>query len=81
MWLLPISVLLFSVAVAFPLGWYLAWIMDGHYRAPQALTWCERRVNSGPQNWKQYTVALLGLQCRALSFTANCLVAAAMDAA
>ena len=59
MWLLPISVLLFSVAVAFPLGWYLAWIMDGHYRAPQALTWCERRVNSGPQTWKQYAVALL----------------------
>jgi K+-transporting ATPase A subunit len=59
MWLLPISVLLFSVAVAFPLGWYLARIMDGHYRAPQALNWCERRVNSGPQTWKQYAVALL----------------------
>ena len=59
MWLLPISVLLFSVAVAFPLGWYLAWIMDGHYRAPRALNWCERRVNSGPQSWKQYAVALL----------------------
>jgi len=59
MWLLPISVLAFSVIVAFPLGGYLAWIMGGRYRPPRLLKWFEERVNSGPQNWKQYAVALL----------------------
>ena len=59
MWLLPISVLLFSVMVAFPLGRYLAWIMDGRYHAPRLLKWCEERLDSGPQSWKQYTVALV----------------------
>jgi potassium-transporting ATPase potassium-binding subunit len=59
MWLLPISVLIVSVIVAFPLGGYLAWIMDGRYRPPRLLRWCEERVNSGSQNWKQYAVALL----------------------
>ncbi len=59
MWLLPISVLLFSVMVAFPLGRYLAWIMDGRYHAPRLLKWCEERLDSGPQSWEQYTIALL----------------------
>ena len=59
MWLLPISVLVFSVLVAIPLGRYLAWIMDGKYHAPGVLRWCEERINSGPQNWKQYAIALL----------------------
>jgi potassium-transporting ATPase potassium-binding subunit len=59
MWLLPISVLAFSVIVAFPLGGYLAWIMGGHYRPPRLLKWFEERVNSGPQNWKQDAIALL----------------------
>ena len=59
MWLLPISVLVVSVIIAVPLGRYLAWIMDGRYHAPRLLKWCEKRVDSGPQNWKQYAVALL----------------------
>ena len=59
MWLLPISVLAFSVIVDFPLGGYLAWIMDDRYRPPRLLEWFEKRVNSGPQNWKQYAVSLL----------------------
>jgi K+-transporting ATPase ATPase A chain len=33
--------------------------MDGRYHAPRLLKWCEKRVDSGPQNWKQYAVALL----------------------
>ena len=59
MWLFPISVLLVSVIVAIPLGRYLAWIMDGRYQPPRVLKWCEARINSGPQNWKQYAIALL----------------------
>jgi K+-transporting ATPase ATPase A chain len=33
--------------------------MDGRYHPPRLLKWCEERLNSGPQNWKQYAVALL----------------------
>jgi len=33
--------------------------MDGRYRPSRLLRLCEDRVNSGPQNWKQYAVALL----------------------
>ena len=33
--------------------------MDGRYRAPAVLRWLEGRLDTGPQNWKQYAVALL----------------------
>jgi len=33
--------------------------MDGKYRAPRALKWFENRLDTGPQNWKQYTLALV----------------------
>src|SRR5258705_3517074 len=33
--------------------------MDGKYKAPKVFRWFEARLNSGPQNWKQYTVSLL----------------------
>jgi K+-transporting ATPase ATPase A chain len=59
MWLLPISVIIFTIIIAVPLSRYMAKIMDGDYRAPKVLQWFEKRLNSGPQNWKQYTVALL----------------------
>jgi K+-transporting ATPase ATPase A chain len=59
MWLLPICVIVFTIAIAVPLSRYMAKIMDGSYRAPAVLRWFEKRLDSGPQNWKQYTVALL----------------------
>jgi K+-transporting ATPase ATPase A chain len=59
MWLLPISLIIFTIIIAVPLSRYTAKIMDGDYRAPKVLQWFEKRLNSGPQNWKQYTVALL----------------------
>jgi K+-transporting ATPase ATPase A chain len=59
MWILPFSLIAIPVVLAIPLSAYLAWIMGGHYRASGALKWCEDRVNSGPQNWKQYAVSLL----------------------
>jgi K+-transporting ATPase ATPase A chain len=37
----------------------MAAIMDGHYAPPTALRWFESRLDSGPQTWKQYTIALL----------------------
>lgn len=59
MWLLPISILVVTTLLAIPLSKYLAWIMNGSYRAPGFLRWIEEKLNSGPQNWKQYIVSLL----------------------
>jgi K+-transporting ATPase ATPase A chain len=59
MWLLPFLIVITAVALSIPLSRYLAWIMDGTYRAPRVLRWFERRLDSGPQDWKQYTIALL----------------------
>ncbi len=58
-WFLPALVLGTTIVLSIPLGLYLAWIMDGRYRAPGWLSWFEQRVNTGPQNWKQYTLSLL----------------------
>src|ERR1700731_2466305 len=58
-WLLPIAILVVTTLLALPLGRYLAWIMNGQYKAPRFLHWFEKRLDSGPQNWKQYTIALL----------------------
>ncbi|MBR8165677.1 potassium-transporting ATPase subunit KdpA [Burkholderia vietnamiensis] len=59
MWTLPIVILVAAIAVSIPLSRYMAWIMDGHYRAPRFLRWFEAKLDSGAQDWKQYTVALL----------------------
>jgi potassium-transporting ATPase potassium-binding subunit len=59
MWILPFSLIAIPVVLAIPLSAYLAWIMGGHYRPKGFLRWCEDRVSSGPQNWKQYAVSLL----------------------
>ncbi|MGO8760981.1 MAG: potassium-transporting ATPase subunit KdpA [Desulfobaccales bacterium] len=58
-WLLPLALLATATLVAFPLGRYMAWIMDGKYRPLPVFRWFEKRLDSGPQNWKQYTAALL----------------------
>jgi potassium-transporting ATPase potassium-binding subunit len=59
MWTLPLIVLVLAIAVSIPLSRYMAWIMSGHYQAPRVLRWFEGRLDSGQQDWKQYTVALL----------------------
>src|SRR5271166_4327289 len=59
MWLLPISMLVATTILAIPMSRYLAWIMDGKYHPPRVFAWFEKTLDSGPQNWKQYTVALL----------------------
>jgi potassium-transporting ATPase potassium-binding subunit len=59
MWFLPISIIVSTIAVAIPLSRYMAKVMDGKYRVPGFLRWFEKHLDSGPQNWKQYTVALL----------------------
>jgi len=59
MWTLPLLILVTTILLSFPFGRYLAWIMDGRYNAPRWLRWIEARLDTGPQSWKQYTVALL----------------------
>src|ERR1700722_19762395 len=59
MWFLPISILIGTTILAVPLSKYLAWIMNGKYRAPGFFRWFENRLNSGDQNWKQYTASML----------------------
>ena len=58
-WLLPIAILVVTTILAVPLSRYLAWIMNGQYKAPRFIHWFEARLDSGPQNWKQYTVSIL----------------------
>jgi len=59
MWFLPVSMLVTTTLLAIPLSRYLAFIMDGKYHAPRMLRWFEKRLDTGPQNWKQYTASLL----------------------
>jgi K+-transporting ATPase ATPase A chain len=58
MWLLPITIIVLPIILAIPLSTFMARIMDGHYRSWPILGWFEKRLDSGPQNWKQYTVTL-----------------------
>src|SRR5215468_10860454 len=59
MWLLPILMLATMVALSIPLSRYAAWIMEGQYRPLPVFRWFEKRLDGGPQTWKQYTGALL----------------------
>jgi K+-transporting ATPase ATPase A chain len=59
MWTLPLVIFGLTVALAIPLGLYMAGIFDGRYRAPGWLRWVEQRVDTGPQDWKRYAVAML----------------------
>jgi len=59
MWTLPLLIIVTTVILSVPCGYYLGWIVDGRYRAPGWLKWIESRFDTGPQNWKQYTVSLL----------------------
>jgi len=59
MWLLPALLIVTAVALSIPLSAYFAWLMDGKYRAPAFLKRLEGLLDTGPQDWKQYTLALV----------------------
>ncbi len=59
MWTLPLILFLATVALAIPLGLYMAWLFDGRYRPHSLLRWIEQRLDTGPQYWKRYAIALL----------------------
>src|SRR5580704_17897188 len=58
-WVIPALFTITAVALSVPAGLYLAWIMDGRYRAPAWLAWLEKRLDTGAQSWQSYAVALL----------------------
>jgi potassium-transporting ATPase potassium-binding subunit len=59
MWLLPFLLLVTAIVLSIPLSAYFAWLMDGKYHAPRFLRWFEELVDTGPQDWKQYVLAML----------------------
>jgi K+-transporting ATPase ATPase A chain len=59
MWALPLLIVATAVALSIPLSRYAAFIMEGHYTPPRVLRWFERRLDTGPQDWKRYTVSLV----------------------
>ncbi len=59
MWTLPILLLVVTILLSIPLSRYFAIVMEGSLKVPGFLRWFERRLDSGPQDWKQYTVSLL----------------------
>jgi len=59
MWTFPLIVLALLVGLSFPLGRYLEWVIEGRYSAPPWLSRLERRLDTGPQNWKQYAFSLI----------------------
>ena len=59
MWTLPTLILAATFVLAVPTGLYMAWVFEGRYRLPGWLHWVEDRLNTGPQNWKQYCWAFM----------------------
>jgi K+-transporting ATPase ATPase A chain len=58
-WVLPLLIVGTTIVLSVPVGFYLAWVMDGRYHPPRWLSWIEQRLDTGPQNWKQYALSLL----------------------
>ncbi len=57
-WLLPIFIVGITILLSIPVGLYLARVTDGRVYLP-GLRWIERLLDTGGQNWKQYTIALV----------------------
>ncbi len=59
MWLFPLLVLATSVLLSFPVGLWLARVLDGPPPRSRALGWIETRLDTGPQDARQYLISLL----------------------
>lgn len=55
MWLLPLFIVALSIALSVPLGRYMARVLD----RPEPGNLVERALDTGPQDWKQYCLALV----------------------
>jgi K+-transporting ATPase ATPase A chain len=61
MWILPILIVGTAAALSVPLGLYLARVLD----RPGPMNALERRLDTGPQDWKRYCLAMLGFNVAA----------------
>jgi K+-transporting ATPase ATPase A chain len=68
MWTLPLLLLILTIVLSIPLSAYFAAVMDGRLKAPGPLAWCEAKLDSGQQNWKQYVVAMLAFTAVLFTF-------------
>jgi K+-transporting ATPase ATPase A chain len=59
MWLLPVLILGTTFVLAVPLGLFMARVFEGRLRLPAWLGRLEKRIDTGPQNWKQYALAFM----------------------
>src|SRR6266436_9123755 len=59
MWTLPILIFATVFILAIPMGLYMARVFDGGLRLPAWLHWIEEKLDTGPQDWKQYCVAFM----------------------
>ncbi|MCC7423620.1 MAG: potassium-transporting ATPase subunit A [Planctomycetaceae bacterium] len=59
MWTLPILIVGVTILLSIPLGLYMAGVLDGRRRAPGLLRSVEDRIDTGPQDWKQYAGSML----------------------
>src|SRR5664280_1024886 len=58
-WVLPLLVYGVAFALAVPIGLFMARVFDGRLHMPRWLRWIESRLDTGPQNWKQYALAFM----------------------
>jgi K+-transporting ATPase ATPase A chain len=68
-WLVPLLIVATSIAAAVLCGRYLAWVFDGRYRPWPWLRRVEGIVDTGPQRWKQYAIALLSFNVVMFGFS------------
>src|SRR5579872_1329408 len=59
MFTLPILILAATFVLAIPIGLYMASIFDNRCRLPGWLRAIESKIDTGPQNWKQYCLAFM----------------------
>ncbi len=58
-WVLPLLVYSVTFALAVPIGLYMARVFDDRLGEPKWLRWIQTRLDTGPQNWKQYALAFM----------------------
>ncbi len=67
-WLLPLLIFTATFVLAVPIGLYMATVFEGRLRTPRWLRWIESRLDTGPQNWKQYALAFMAFNVVAFLF-------------
>src|SRR5262245_35838223 len=65
MWLLPLAIISLAAALSYTLGLWMARVLDRPSEGP-----VEKLLDTGPQDWKQYCLHLLGFNalCFILGF-------------